>query len=273
MSRVAVIILNRNLPENTDRLVETFIAQNTGEADIFVVESGSTRELLSKYCTWWADWPEAMQDGLRYPRGFNFGLSQIYRSGKFDSYDYFFLVCNDITFSDPLLPVLLNEIEAHPRVGIMSPCAGNWAERELIGENETRYVCHGNHLAWLLRREFIESVMERNKPDYMNFLYDGTNFRGYYAEQELITKGYINEFASAITTKVLISEHTELLKTRHDLIRTDRYELNLRRLFEEGQEWMRRKYGFNSRFQMNQFANLYYEKFFEIYPNLAVYRL
>lgn len=273
MNRVAVVILNRNLPKTTDQLVEKFLSQDSGEADIFVVESGSDQALLSKYCTWWADWPEAMQAGLRYPRGFNYALSQLQRFGRFSDYEHFFLVCNDITFEDALVPILLSEMEEHAQVGIMSPCASNWAERELIGPAQTRYVTHSNHLAWMVRRSFVETVMERHKPDYMNFLYDGTNFRGYYADQELIVKAYVNDYAMAVTTKCTIDERTELLKTRHDLIRTDRYEVNLRLLFEEGQEWMRRKYGFNTRRQMTLYAEAFYDRFFLTYPELAHYRL
>ena len=29
------------------------------------------------------------------------------------------------------------------------------------------------------RREFIDDVREKYEPNYMNFLFDGTNFRGY----------------------------------------------------------------------------------------------
>lgn len=273
MSRVAVVILNRNLPEVTDGLVEQFLAQDTSATDVFVVESGSDHERLSKYCTWWADWPEALQFGLRFPRGFNYALSQLQRSGRFNDYEHFFLVCNDISFDDALVPILLSEMEQHPRVGILSPCAFNWAERELIGPEQTRYVSHGNHIAWMVRRSYAETIMERHKADYMNFLYDGTNFRGYYADQELIIKAYVNDYAAAITTKCTFHERTELLKTRHDLIRTDRYEVNLRHLFEEGQEWMRRKYGFNTRRQMTLYAQAFYDRFFLTYPELAKYRL
>ena len=273
MKRVAVLILNRNLPEVTDRLVERFQSQDSGEADIFVIESGSSQDRLSRYATWWADWPDAIKDGLRYPRGFNFGLSQLQRYGHFADYEFFFLVCNDIEFEDPLVPVLLAEMDSHPQVGIMSPCATNWAERELIGEDCTRYVSHGNHLAWMVRRSFVEAIMERHRPDHMNFIYDGSNFRGYFADQELIIKAYANNYAKAITTRCMIQEKTELLKTRHDLMRTERYEVNLRQLFEEGKEWMRRKYGFNTRRQMTIFADAFYDHFFVAFPDLRKHRL
>ena len=52
MKKTATIILNRNLPKETDALVEHLI-ENDGEyTDIFVVEAGSDKNNLSKYSTW-----------------------------------------------------------------------------------------------------------------------------------------------------------------------------------------------------------------------------
>lgn len=273
MTEVATIILSRNMPDVTDRLVEQFQSFNNGETDVFVVESGSEREKRSRYCTWWADWDEALRDGLRYPRGFNYGLSCLLREGRFADYDYFFLVCNDVEFNEPLVPVLLDEMQRHPRVGILSPCNTSWPERGLIGENSTRYVWHSTHLAWMLRRSFVETVMNRDHPAYMNLLYDGSNFRGHDVDRELIIKGYINEYATALTTKALISENTELLRSKADVMRTDPYEMNLRMVVEEGREWMRRKYGFTTRVHMQIYATLFYDRFFTLYPELAPLRL
>ena len=38
---------------------------------------------ISKYTSWHADWEEAMKDGLRYMRGMNFGLSELWKEKKF----------------------------------------------------------------------------------------------------------------------------------------------------------------------------------------------
>ncbi|MBF0561863.1 MAG: hypothetical protein HQL37_07540 [Alphaproteobacteria bacterium] len=273
MKKVAVIILNRNLPQATDQLYEKFQSFNNGELDVFVVESGSDHDKLSRYCTWWADWDEARQMGLRYPRGFNYGLLQLKRTGRFSDYDYFFMVCNDIWFDDPIVAILLEEMERHPRLGIISPCGRNWGERTLIGENQTRYVWHVNHLAWLVRRRFVETIMERATPTYMNLFYDGTNYRGYYADQEVIIKGYINEFATAISSKAMMIEKTELLRTQADLIRTEPYEINIRQVFDEGREWVYRKYGFTTRAHMQLYAQMFFDRFFHLYPHLTEYRL
>ena len=39
--------------------------------------------------------------------------------------------------------------------------------------------------------------MNLSNPTFMNFIFDGTNFRGYLSESELIAKGYANDWAAA----------------------------------------------------------------------------
>ena len=95
MKKVATLILNRNLPEVTDRLY-SHIEKYDGEyTDIFVIEAGSDKDKLSARTTWYADWPEAKKEGLRYARGMNYGLSMLYKENKFYNYDAFFLLTND----------------------------------------------------------------------------------------------------------------------------------------------------------------------------------
>jgi len=65
MKRVATIILNRNLPEVTNRLCEHLAQHDKDATDVFVVEAGSDPERLSRYATWHADWPDGVAQGLR----------------------------------------------------------------------------------------------------------------------------------------------------------------------------------------------------------------
>jgi len=78
MRRVATIVLNRNLPEATDRLVEHINQYDGDVTDVFVVEAGSDDDKLSKYCTWHASSDEIRKMGLRYGRGMNYGLSKLW---------------------------------------------------------------------------------------------------------------------------------------------------------------------------------------------------
>lgn len=270
MKPVATIILNRNLPEVTDALYERIHRHNADVTDIYVVESGSAREKLSQHCSWWANWPESLEMGLRYPRGFNFALANLLAEGRYEDYEHFFLVVNDAEFpQQPVIGELLQVMREHPRVGILSPCSQAWGERDLIGPGGVKYFWHMSQIAWMLRRRYVDDVREQEEPTYMNFLYDGTNFRGYESEIELIIKGYINDWASAITTRAFVDEDKNHLVSKHQLIRTDPFEESVVKCVQEGKRWMRRKYGFRSRWSMQMYAKFFYENFFVNYPYLA----
>lgn len=274
MMRVATLILNRNLPDVTDRLYG-HLRQFDGEVtDLYVIEAGSDTDRVSKHCSWHADWPEARTQGLRYSRGMNFGLSQLWKEGKFAAYDAFFLLTNDTELeARPTLAPLLEILDQHPRVGILSPCSERWGERFLLKEQATRYFWFIHNNAYLLRREFIESICNVDAPDAMNFLFDGSNFRGWGSESELIVKAYANDWAAAITSLVWARENESHLLDKADLIKTEGYEDNLRLYVEEGRRWMRRKYGFNSHWSMQQYVKSFYDRFFEFHPEFERFKI
>lgn len=272
--RVATLILNRNLPDVTDRLY-AHLRQYDGEVtDLFVIEAGSDAERVSKHCSWHADWPEARAQGLRYSRGMNFGLSQLWKESKFAAYDAFFLLTNDTELeARPTLTPLLEILDQHPRVGILSPCSERWGERLLLKEQATRYFWFIHNNAYLLRREFIESICDADAPNAMSFLFDGSNFRGWGSESELIVKAYANDWAAAITATVWARENESHLLNKADLIKTEGYEDNLRLYVEEGRRWLRRKYGFNSHWSMQQYVKSFYDRFFEFHPEFARFKI
>jgi hypothetical protein len=272
--KVATIILNRNLPEVTDALCDHIDKYDSEITDIYVVESGSSPGKLSKHCSWHVNDTDAIENGLRYARGFNYGLAQLFKEGKFAKYDYFFLCCNDISFSKPgVIKTLVEEIEQHPRLGILSPCAELWGEKLLVPAEETRYYWDLQFLSWLVRREFIETIMEPVNPGMMNFFFDGSNFRGYADDLEVVIKAYANDYAAGITTKLWQKEDDSRLRTKADLMKTDPYDLNLQRCFDEGKLWMRRKYGFNNRWTMQSSAKFFYDEFMKHYPEYSEFNI
>ncbi len=274
MKRVATIILNRNLPDVTDALCDHLQKYDGDMTDVYVVEAGSDANRLARDVSWHADWPEARTHGLRYCRGMNYGLSRLWTEGKFQQYDAFLLLTNDTEFSKlPTVAPLMATLDAHPHVGILSPCAERWGEKLLLKENATKYFWFIHNNALLLRREFVEAVLNADQPDHLGFLFDGTNFRGYGSESELIAKAYANDWAAAITTSVMASENESHLLTKADLIKTETYEENLRMYIEEGQLWMRRKYGFNSRWSMQQYVKSFYDHFFDFHPEYEAYKI
>ena len=274
MNRIATVILNRNLPEPTDRLYEHLVTYDRPETDIFVLEAGSDFKKLSKYCTWHADEPEIVKNGLRYARGMNYALLNLYKEKKWKQYDAFFLLTNDTELCPrPTIRPLLEVLQQHTRVGILSPCSKRWGEQQLLNKEHTKYFGFIHNHALLVRRTFVESIMETVNPSFMNFIFDGTNFRGYLSETELIAKGYANDWAAAITTRAYAEENESYLLEKADLIKTEVYEENLRLYLEEGKLWIKRKYGFNSHWSMQQYVKSFYENFFQFHPELRKYKI
>jgi len=274
MPRVAAIILSRNLPQVTDALSDQIRGEGSGLVDVYVVEAGSDPDQVSQNCTWHADWPEAREHGLRYARGMNYAFVNLEAESRFQDYEHYLLLTNDAEFREgPVIESMLDVMDTHSRVGVLSPCSRRWGERFLLREEPTKYFWYILNTALMLRRDFIESVMNVESPTYMDFLWDGTNFRGYGAEMELIAKAYSNDWAAAITTHAWAEENEAHLLTMADIIKTEQYEENLRLYVDEGRKWMRRKYGFNSRWLMQRYAKYTYDTFFEFHPECSKYRI
>ena len=267
MRKVATIILNRNLPTVTDKLVSHIKKYDGHITDVFVVEAGSDKDKLSKNTTWHADWSEAVQIGLRYSRGMNYGLSNLYKEGKFSNYEAFFLITND-TRLDRVnsIEIMLKIFENIPRMAILSPCSKKWGEKNLLIESTIKCFWYIHNNAFLIRKEFISQICNKKFPDFYNFLFDGSNFRGYHAESELIAKAYVNDWCAGITTDVWAEEDESYLLKKYDLIKTETQDRNLELYVQEGLDWMKSKYGFTSRWQMQQYVKLFYDKFFEMHP-------
>jgi hypothetical protein len=274
MKRVATIILNRNLPNETDQLWKQVDDNNHETTDIYVVEAGSDSNNLSTHTTWHVNDPESLRQGLRYSRGMNFALSELWKDNKFKNYEAFFLITNDTEFQTPHpIQDLLDVLDKHPKVGIVSPCSDQWGENILLQEQRVKYFWFVHNTAYMMRRNFLESIVNTQSPDMYRFIFDGTNFRGYGMESEMIAKAYANDWAVAITSDVQIRENESYLLNRSDFIKTEPYDENLKLYVEEGKKWMRDKYGFNSHWSMNLYAKLFYDQFFEYNPDLIGWRL
>ncbi len=275
MHKTGIIVLNRNLPKETDMLVEQLLKQEPGQADIFVVEAGSDEGNLSKYCTWHVKDKEVTDNGLRYSRGMNFGLLELWKGKDWNKFDSFFLITNDTKFPEgqKTISILQSILDSNPRLGICSPCSENWGEKSLIGSESLKYFWFIHNNAYIIRRDFIDQILNDDKPSYMNFLFDGNNFRGYLSETEIIAKCYANDWAAGITTKVFAEEDESLLLNKRQQIKTESYESNLELYIDEGLAWIKKKYGFNSRWQMMQYSKLMYDNFFNYFPEEKINKI
>ena len=273
MKPIATLILNRNLPEVTDKLYKN-IKKNEGNlTDIFVIESGSSKNNLSKHATWHANSKIIQKKGLRFPRGMNYGLHSLWKENLFEKYKAFFLITNDTEISDnKTLHKLYKIILENKKIGILCPCSKKWGENKLLGKNSIKFSWYIHNHAYLLNKEFLKKIINPSA-GYKNFLFDGSNFRGYGLESELIAKAYANNFAAAITNRVYIEENEDYLLNHEDLIKTDNYSKNLRLYYEEGLKWMKKKYGFNNKWLLHNYVKLFYDDFFVNYPQYNKYKL
>jgi len=181
-----------------------------------------------------------------------------------------FLLTNDTEFkAGPTLEPLVDRLDKHPSVDILSPCFERWGERLLLEKEHTKYFWFIHNNAYLLRLEFVEVICDKEHPEIIDFLLDGTNFRGYGCENELIAKACVNQWAAAITTNICASENESHLRDHADQIKTQGYQENLQLNISEGRQWMRKKYGFNSHWSMQQYVKSFYDKFFEFHPEYS----
>ena len=271
MKKIATIILNRNLPRVTDRLVKNIKQNNFIHNDIFVLESGSDEKNLSKYTTWHANWPSAQKKGLRFHKGMNYALFKLYKENKLGNYDAFFLLSNDAEFKskyylDKLSKILFN----YKKLGIISPCSKRWGEKILLKKTKTKFFWYIHSCAYLIKKDFI---INNNKNSFNNFLFDDSNFRGYGLESEIIAKAYCNDWAAAITSKVFFEENESHLIKKAKLIKTENYQENLNLYVSEGKKWMKNKYGFNSKWAMQLYVKNFYDNFFKFYPEYSKYKI
>ena len=138
MSKIATIIINRNLPKVTDRLYQEIKKNNS--TDIYVIDAGSDKDKLSKNCTWYIKDKDTKINGLRYNRGINLALAKLYNSSYFKKYNIFFCITNDteiITkkFDNKILKIF----NKHKKLGILSPLGTNWGEKFYLKKIKTKY--------------------------------------------------------------------------------------------------------------------------------------
>mgnify|MGYP001198944205 FL=1 len=273
-TRVATIILNRNLGTITNNLYKKIYKYNKKYTDIFVIDSGSDVKKKSKYTTWSANWKKAKQNGLRFSRGMNYGLFKIYQEDKFKNYEYFLLLTNDSEVeSKPFIKELVNTMNKVKSIAILSPCSKRWGEKVLLKDKKLKFFWYIHNNAYFVRKDFIELVRKKKNFNYLNFLFDGKNFRGFGADSELIMKAYKNNMSAAITSKVWIEENENYLLKKSSLIKTDPYDRNLKLYINEGLRWIKRKYNFDSRWDMHLHVKKYYNIFFEKNKKLLKYKI
>ena len=122
-ARVAALVLNRNLPDETDALCRAIIETSGPCLDLYVVESGSDPSQLSRYATFHFVDAYARTKGLRIARGLNNGC-RLAEQVKGAGYDVFWFSTNDVVLTGDVdyAQTLLGIFDSYPEVGIIELC-------------------------------------------------------------------------------------------------------------------------------------------------------
>lgn len=118
---IATLIVNRNDPVRTDKLYESILAVSKSKPrDIYVLESGSDQDKLSRYCSVW------MRDNVNWPMGFNILADYADRNKMRYAgilYDAYWMVCNDVQLIDDtdILQAMEDALIKVPDWGVAHP--------------------------------------------------------------------------------------------------------------------------------------------------------
>ena len=272
MKNVCTLYLQRNLPDVTNAFGDHFLKWNDDISDFYVIESGSDKDNLSKFKdrTFYADWPDAVQNGLRFCRGFNYGLIEMQKLAK--NYEFIVLAFGDTElFDEPTIEILMEEMDRYPKMGIITPTSPRWGDDINKSFHDRDTVAHWltPHVFWMFRTEYINQVAEQNNDfTFMNYFYDGNNFRGYDADTEMILKAYQNDWFFAVTRKASHNERHDLTVDNYKLMKTEPYNVHKSLMWDEGMKWLKQKYGFDGKQQMRHLVMSHFVAFFQRNPEL-----
>lgn len=120
MKKTAAIILNHNLPEETDRLYELLKPYERDDYRLIVLENGSSQEGMSKYAEY------RTEKNMYYGGGYNAALNLVLGSDEFDS---LIVINNDVLlYPQEFIRTLRSEMflgENNINYDIVSPCVYN----------------------------------------------------------------------------------------------------------------------------------------------------
>ena len=259
---VDVLILNRNLKEVTDKLaasLETLPSIN----QIYVIDAGSKPEEVSSRTLVRDGGSTATTQGLRPNRGFNLGIESW--SLLEQKADWILLLPNDAEILNSSFYELLAAIENHDAIVGAVPVASDNPYINLLSDSGLGLGWNFHEGPILLRSSFVLSRLKEG-----GLLFDPGNFRGYCAFLELAFQIYSVDKALVATNLVSFTENTNHLLSKHELIGTEPITENRRLLISEGEQWLKMKYGYTDRRNLELVCRLLFEEFLSVHPDLGI---
>ena len=218
---VAVVILSHNQPEDTALLYSDLSAQLTENAQLYVVECGTNKELVSKETTHWLDDEFLRKYGMHPTARINAGLEVASREA---SHDYVWLILGGTSIrSQNTLGRMLEVMNESPQIGILQPNPLTWT-RYTSPANEVTLYPRLDFCCWLVRHEVLDALGSE--------FCDSQSYAGSWAEFDISARCYRAGWGMAVPGSVSFSENIGA---------------SAQRIFnEDGYGWLRKKYGFES---------------------------
>lgn len=257
------LILNRNLADVTNVLVEQTRSFAPKDSFVGVIDSGSRPEEISPHTVVRDHTLEARIRGLRINRGYNLGIEWWLSNRK--DVEWLLLMPNDSEVVSWSNLEFRASAESYNRVGAIFPIPPKSGYEEALGTRNHGLVWNLQEGPIALNRRFCESLVGPTSS-----VFDPDNFRGYLAFLELSLRCYAKNFAIVGTNALKFSEREDYLLSMYHLIGTEEVSENFRLLVQEGNEWLKTKYGFDSRWELENMVRLAFEEFIRTNPEVEL---
>lgn len=257
---VDILILNRNMKMVTDQLVEK-LKSFSDVQNCFVVDAGSRDSEVSKY-TFVRDSSErTIKLGLRPNKGFQLGLQEWVKSDN--QAQWVLLLPNDSEIVKWNLDKLFHQLASSAEIVAVVPISPTNPYTGMLPESRIAFGWNFHEGPLLLRRAFVE-----NRLTNQGYILDPENFRGYLSFIELALQIYSANMGLVATDLISFNENQTHLLHNHHLIGTEPIAKNLELLIEEGEQWLRHKYGLEDRWSFEMLTRLAFEEFIRVNPEL-----
>ncbi len=242
----AVIVLNRNQPEMTDRLCDHIVRYTKANYKLYVIEAGSDEDKLSAHHTHWVNDPWTMKNGLRPAKGFNKGIEIARQDGQWDAY---WCVMNDMNFyAEDTLSLMLSDLGRYPEVGVIQPALqyAMWGDKKVDGAKfgaspgRVRLVPYMTHFCYLVRSSLLDEIGP---------LYDESNFLSHGGDIEICWRTWQAGWAVAISGNCRL---WEFVGGTYGGSKVPAHGQFMSKAQQQMMAWLGRKYGFKTKYDMTK---------------------
>lgn len=155
LERVAVVLVNYNMPERTDALCEHLLSNVDWPLSLFVVDNGSDLMPRSQYTT------KRLTENVQTTRGWQAGLEQARKEGDWLGYLFLITSTEFVPETDPLSPIAEMLVNSPDVVGIhpalTEDSTSDWPHLFPIGDTP-RQTWHIDNICALWRADWFDSI-------------------------------------------------------------------------------------------------------------------